>query len=141
MLGVFWPTQMMGVGEEHRKIGAREEVVVDDERARELVAGERARVEAALRELTGDVRAEGDQQAGEREDSGSELTTEMVDLALVDNLRDKLEAVIRAEQRIAQGTYGQSVDSGLAIPDERLEAEPLAERTIDEQRRYDEGAR
>ena len=114
---------------------------MDDERARELVADERSRIEGALRGLTSEVRAEGGQQADEPEDSGSELTTEMVDLALVEDLRDELEAVIRAEERIVQGTYGRSVDSGLAIPDARLEAEPLAERTVEEQRRYDTGAR
>ncbi len=64
----------------------------------------------------------------------------MVEVALVANLRAELAAVARAEERIAAGSFGRSVDSGLAIPDERLEAEPLAERTLEEQR-YDEGAR
>lgn len=115
---------------------------MDDRRARELVAAERTRIEAALRELIGEVRAEGvleRQQTGES-DSGSELATEMVEVALVANLRAELAAVARAEERIAAGSFGRSVDSGLAIPDERLEAEPLAERTLEEQR-YDEGAR
>ena len=31
------------------------------------------------------------------------------------------------------GTYGRSVDSGAPIPDARLEVEPLAERTVEEQ--------
>ena len=115
---------------------------MDDRRARELVAAERTRIEAALRELIGEVRAEGvleRQQTGES-DSGSELATEMVEVALVANLRAELAAVARAEERIAAGSFGRSVDSGLAIPDERLEAELLAERTLEEQR-YDEGAR
>ena len=43
----------------------------------------------------------------------------------------------RAEERIALGTYGSSIESGLPIPDEQLEAEPLAERTIEEQRDYE----
>jgi DnaK suppressor protein len=116
---------------------------VDSRRARELVAAERARIEAALRRLSGEVRAEGAlerQQTGES-DSGSELATEMVEVALVADLRTELEAVARAEERIAAGTFGRSVESGLAIPDERLEAEPLAERTVTEQRRHDAGAR
>ena len=115
---------------------------MDDRRARELVAAERPRIEAALRELIGEVRAEGvleRQQTGES-DSGSELATEMVEVALVANLPADLAAVARAEERIAAGSFGRSVDSGLAIPDERLEAEPLAERTLEEQR-YDEGTR
>jgi DnaK suppressor protein len=112
---------------------------VDDRRARELVAAQRERIEAALIDLTGDVRAESDlerQQEGES-DSGSELATEMVEDALVARLRDELDAVARAEARIEAGTYGRSVESGVAIPDERLESEPLAERTVEDQRRLD----
>jgi DnaK suppressor protein len=116
---------------------------VDSQRARELVAAERTRIEAALRRLSGEVRAEGMlglQQTGES-DSGSELATEMVEVALVADLRTELEAVARAEERIAAGSFGRSVESGRAIPDERLEAEPLAERTVAEQRRHAAGAR
>jgi len=45
---------------------------------------------------------------------------------------------VLAEGRIALGTYGLSVDSGKPIPDERLEAEPLALRTVEEQRRFEQ---
>ena len=58
-----------------RKLAREQKVVVDDRRARELVAAERPRIEAALRELIGEVRAERvleRQQTGES-DSGSEL--------------------------------------------------------------------
>lgn len=116
---------------------------MDDRRARELVAGERTRIESRLRELVNEVRAEDSlerQQTGES-DSGSELATEMVEVAMVVDLRTELAAVARAEQRIAAGTFGRSIDSGLAIPDERLEAVPLAERTTEEQQMYDDGAR
>jgi DnaK suppressor protein len=116
---------------------------MDRRRARELVANERKRVEAAIRDLTGAVTAEGDvqgQQTGES-DSGSELATEMTEVALVEDLRQRLAAVARAEGRIAAGTFGRSVESGALIPDARLDADPLAERTIDEQRRFDQDAR
>ena len=106
---------------------------MDDRRARELVAAQRARIEVALRDLTGEVGDESDlerQQEGES-DSGSELATEMVDDALVANLQAELAAVLRAEARIEAGTYGRSVESGVAIPDERLESEPLTERTVE----------
>lgn len=112
---------------------------MDDRRARELVAAQRQRIEAALSNLTGDVAAESElerQQEGES-DTGSELATEMVDDALIANLHAELEAVARAEERIEAGTYGRSVESGVAISDERLESEPLAERTVEEQRRVD----
>jgi DnaK suppressor protein len=49
--------------------------------------------------------------------------------------------VERAEQRLADGTFGRSVESGEPIADERLEAFPTAERTAAEQERVDRGAR
>jgi DnaK suppressor protein len=52
-------------------------------------------------------------------------------------LQAELAAVARAEARLAAGTYGVSVESGARIPDERLEVEPLAERTVDEQARFE----
>jgi DnaK suppressor protein len=114
-------------------------VIVNEPRARELVALERARIESALAEL-GEIRAEGSlqrQQTGDNADAASALETESVTVALASDLREQLAAVERAEGRIAQGTYGRSVQSGIPIPDERLEAEPLAERTIEEQRHYE----
>ena len=39
----------------------------------------------------------------------------------------------RAEARLAAGTYGLSIESGKPIPDERLEAVPTAERTVEEE--------
>ena len=54
---------------------------------------------------------------------------------LAEPLRDELAAVERAEQRIEQGTYGLSVESGEPIPDARLEAIPWAERTAEEEQR------
>jgi hypothetical protein len=41
-------------------------------------------------------------------------------------------ALQRAEARLAAGSYGRSVRSGQAIPDERLEADPLTELTVQE---------
>ncbi len=116
------------------------EVMVDEQRARELVARERARIETALTGLRTEIRDEGAlgrQQTGEQEDAGSDLQTESVSMALQADLRAQLAAVGRAEERLALGTYGRSVESGRPIPDERLEAEPLAERTIEEQRHED----
>ncbi len=56
------------------------------------------------------------------------------DSGIAGDLADQLAAVERAEARLADGTYGLSVDSGGAIPDARLEVLPTAERTIEEQR-------
>jgi DnaK suppressor protein len=113
---------------------------VNEHRAQELVAGERAKVEALLAAQVGEIRADGPlqrQQSGEYQDAASELDSETVSVALAADLREQLAGVERAEQRIAHGTYGRSIESGLLIPDERLEAEPLAERTIEEQIGYE----
>jgi RNA polymerase-binding transcription factor len=59
--------------------------------------------------------------------------------ALADELRDRLAALERAEQRLAAGTYGLSIESGTPIPDERLEALPTAEGTAEEERARSEG--
>jgi DnaK suppressor protein len=113
---------------------------MNESRARELVARERARIESALAALGREVRAEGPlqrQQPGDSGDAGSALEAESVTAAIEADLREQLAAVGRAEERIAQGRFGKSVESGLPIPDERLEAEPLAERTVEEQRQLE----
>ena len=105
---------------------------MDPERARELLAAERQRIERALARL-------GHQDSGnladdeEQGDEGSDLYQDELDAGLADGLRRELEAVGRAEARLAAGTYGVSVDSGEPIPDGRLEALPTAERTAAEE--------
>jgi RNA polymerase-binding transcription factor len=113
---------------------------MDEQRARALVAAERRRIEAALAELAGDEPAEEASrydQTGESAEAGTEVQHEMVDQALAVGLQTELAAVVRAEGRLAAGTYGVSVESGIRIPDDRLEAEPLAERTVEEQARFE----
>ena len=57
-----------------------------------------------------------------------------MDDSTADTLRDRLAAIDRALQRLDNGTYGRSVRSGVPIPDERLEADPAAELTVEEAR-------
>jgi DnaK suppressor protein len=110
---------------------------MDEARARELLAAERERIERALAEREtpgqGEELADYDQHLG---DAGTELYESERDAGLADQLREELAAVERAEQRLKEGTYGVSVESGEPIPDERLEALPAAERTVAEQARY-----
>ena len=107
---------------------------MDPERARELLAAERARIERALARL-------GHQDTGEPNDEidpanrSADLYQDELDQGLADRLRQELEAVERAEARVADGTYGLSIESGKPIPDERLEALPTAERTAEEEAR------
>lgn len=111
---------------------------MEEARARELLAAERARIERALSQLGGRVDAEEladyDQHLG---DAASELYESEREAGLAAQLQEELAAVDRAEKRLEEGTYGLSVDSGDPIPDERLEALPTAERTVEEQSRYD----
>jgi len=110
---------------------------VDAERARELLARERQRVERSLADLlpppARDDLTSLDQHLG---DMGTELFDNERDAGLALQLRDELTAIQRAEKRLEEGTYGVSVESGKPIPDERLEAVPWAERTVEEQARY-----
>ena len=106
---------------------------MDPDRARELLEGERQRVEQALaglrsREVEG--RPEQD-EPGERD--SEDLNERGLDDARQEDLTAQLAAVERAEARLAAGTYGRSVRSGEPIPDERLEALPTAELTVEEQ--------
>lgn len=112
---------------------------MDAERARDLLARERSRIEEALQRL---------QQPGDEElshldqhpaDEGTEVFEEERDEGLSVRLRQELDAIERAERRVQDGSYGTSIESGAPIPDGRLEAVPWAERTAEEQERYERG--
>jgi len=105
---------------------------MDPERARELLARERERIERALAKLGHEDTGE---PAGEEDPANlaSDLYQDELDEGLADDLREQLAAVERAEARLADGTYGRSIESGERIPDERLEALPTAERTAEEE--------
>jgi DnaK suppressor protein len=106
---------------------------VDPERARELLRAERERVERALDGLSRVDSGELSDQDG-LGDLASDLYQDELDEGLGEDLRERLAAVERAEARLAAGTYGLSVESGSPIPDERLEALPTAELTVEEER-------
>lgn len=112
---------------------------VDEARARERLRTERERVEHSLADLNrlrpgelGSIETEQDPV-----DQGEQLQEEGIDDAVVEQLRADLEAIERAEKRLEEGTYGISVESGEPIAPERLEAIPWAERTPEEQQRYE----
>jgi DnaK suppressor protein len=112
---------------------------ISEKRARELLGRERNRVESGLADLE---RLERSSQAEvdtatALEDDAEVIEEETVDRALQAQLRAELEAIEKAEQRLEEGTYGLSVESGDPIPAKRLEAVPWAERTAEEQERYE----
>ena len=115
--------------------GNRGKPPIDEARARELLERERERIEA---ELAGLERGRKQEIAAIQDESSAEgdaglIENETVDEALTHSLKQKLEAIERAEKRLEKGTYGFSIESGEPIPAKRLEAVPWAERTKDEQ--------
>jgi DnaK suppressor protein len=107
---------------------------MDETRARALLRAERAEVGTLLRQTEEAVTI--DEQAPDSPtDSGDEgltLTAEAEDEAVAEQLRERLGAIDRALARLEAGTYGRSVLSGKPIPDQRLEADPAAELTVEE---------
>jgi DnaK suppressor protein len=105
---------------------------VDPERAKKLLAAERERIESDLAA----ARRGGPEESDERREPGDHdseaLFQDQLDAGIAEDLKARLNAVERAEERLVSGTYGLSVRSGEPIPDERLEANPTAELTVEE---------
>jgi DnaK suppressor protein len=112
---------------------------VTEERARELLDRERERIERALAAAASG--REDEDELSQLDNHPADYATELFDRELeegtVEHLREELEAIKRAYKRLEEGTYGLSVESGQPIPEERLELIPWAERTAQEQARYE----
>lgn len=111
---------------------------MNEARARERLAQERARIERALARL---AEREDEDELSLLDQHPADYATELFDAeleqGLAEQLRAELEAIERAEKRLEDGTYGLSVESGKPIEEGRLEAIPWAERTADEEERYE----
>jgi DnaK suppressor protein len=107
---------------------------VDHAKAQELLRSDRRRTEQLLADMraTGGADRTAADEPGDMFDSAEPLTEEGTDQSVTSELEDHLAAIGRAEQRLAAGTYGLSVRSGVPIPDDRLEADPAVELTIEE---------
>jgi DnaK suppressor protein len=106
---------------------------MDDKRAKELLKAERERVEGELATVRGEGREDSTENAPAGDFNNENLYEDEFAAGREGDLERRLERLDRAEERLAAGTYGLSVKSGEPIPDGRLEAEPLAELTIDEE--------
>jgi DnaK suppressor protein len=102
--------------------------MMDKDRARALLASERARLQR-LQANTGKPEAA---ELGDEVDDADRRNAEETGTAVDQLLQARWAALERAEARLAAGSYGRSVRSGRPIPDERLEADPLAELTVEE---------
>ena len=111
---------------------------MDHDRARALLLAERAEVTDLLAgtEASGQEDRETEDEDAQVYDSDAapDLVAEGMDDAIAESMRDRLATIDRALKRLDDGTYGRSVRSGLPIPDDRLEADPAAELTIEEAR-------
>ena len=74
-------------------------------------------------------------------DMSQSLFTREVDATVEQQVERRLKYIERALQKVEEGTYGLSDDSGEPIPRGRLEAVPEALRTVKEQERYRESYR
>ena len=76
------------------------------ERARELLAAERERIERSLADLGEPVGTDELSTLDNPADQGSVLYERELEEGLLEGLRRELEALERAEARLADGTYG-----------------------------------
>lgn len=115
---------------------------MDEQEARELLEAERRGVlELLHEEVEESMRGNFDaaKEPGDSVDPAGPLTEVQIDVAVERQLRDRLAAIQRAVKRLEEGTYGRSILSGKVIPDERLEADPAAELTVEEAARQSRG--
>src|SRR5664279_6309790 len=105
---------------------------MDPERAKELIAADRDKVEKEIAATQRGGPEEGDERVEPGDMDSEGLYQDEFDAGRAEELKRRLEAVERAEERLAAGTYGLSIRSGDPIPDARLEANPTAELTVDE---------
>ncbi|MGC1287356.1 MAG: TraR/DksA family transcriptional regulator [Streptosporangiaceae bacterium] len=115
--------------------------------ARSRLAAERERTTARLAALQRDLEsiiastasAAGADDEHDPEGSSTAFDRQHV-AALLASAKDQLAAIDRAGHRLDDGSYGRSVRSGVPIPDERLEADPAAELTVEEARQAERDA-
>jgi DnaK suppressor protein len=92
------------------------------------------------RGMEGDEQNRGEEQGDTQFDSGDmagDIFDREMDATIGQQAGQRLGDVERALQKIEDGTYGLSDESGEPIPRGRLEAAPEAVRTVDEQQRYE----
>ena len=124
----------------------------NDEIDQQFVEGQRERL-VGLRDELVRIRegmAEDERDLGEKEgdftqhDSGDmsqSMFTREMDASIGEQVGRRLREVDRALQKIEEGTYGLSEESGEPIARGRLEAVPEAIRTVEEQKRFEQERR
>jgi DnaK suppressor protein len=111
---------------------------MDHDKARARLLAERTEVADLLAGTESSARQDRETEVEDAQvydsDAAPDLVAEGMDDAIADSLRERLATIDRALKRLDDGTYGRSVRSGLPIPNERLDADPAAELTVEEAR-------
>ncbi|HEX2057118.1 MAG TPA: TraR/DksA C4-type zinc finger protein [Actinomycetota bacterium] len=113
---------------------------MDDDRARQLLNEERARLEQ-LRDRIDNVGGEGQEDSISElstvdqhpADAGTETFERSVELSVQEDVEGRLADVERALAKLDDGSYGTCEVCGAQIPDERLEAVPAARLCLEDQ--------
>jgi DnaK suppressor protein len=91
------------------------------------LAAKRAELEAELAGLSAPVDDQGGISFGKRVGDGTSMAVERLSqVAVHERLQDTLAEVVKAEDKLAEGSYGSCDACGEPIPAERLEALPWA---------------
>ena len=113
------------------------------QRDKAFIDRQRQRLETLLQEFSATTQADRAEETGtqsetlgqahEAEDDAQRLTLLEIEGTLVSRNLDRLVRIKRALEKIDDGTYGASDESGAAISRERLEAMPEAIFTLEEE--------
>ena len=120
-----------------------DEQFVEKQRERlQQLRDELARIVRGLEEDQRD-RAEDEEDFTEHDsgDMSQSLFTREMDATVEQMTEKRLQSVARALEKIEEGTYGLSDESGEQIPKGRLEAVPEAVYTVEEQQRREKERR
>jgi DnaK suppressor protein len=115
----------------------------------DFIATQRERLLTLKRELLGNeeggiaaerrLQEERGSEAEEYEDDAQRMEQDITNQALRDVNDRRIGDIERALQKIAEGTYGLSDESGVPIPKARLDAMPEAILTVEEQEKREAG--
>lgn len=117
---------------------------MEEDRARELIESERARIQALVREreaegITSEPEGEQFSELASHDQHQADLGTETFerekDFSLLEQLAAELDELDRAVRKLDEGTYGICEACGAEIPSERLEAVPGARFCVKDQAR------
>ena len=129
----------------------RRDELADQELDQQFVESQRERLVGLRDELvrikegmSADEKDLGETEGETTLDSGDlsqDMFTREMDASIGEQVQRRLGEVDRALQKLEEGTYGLSDESGATIPRGRLEAVPEAIRTVEEQKRFEQERR